>query len=136
MNIPYWIKKRISSSETIECVATGRLTGTSDGKFFNAGHTALVGTSTGFYVLTKGFILNGHTGVINWEELSDEIDFLVKGSIFGSEIFMKINGNRFSLRTSRREAEAFVLYVSSKRSDKHRYAKQEYITSSGDIVKP
>ena len=134
MSIPYWIKKRISPIETIECVATGKFFSVMDSKSENGGFGALVGTSTGFYLLTKGFLFTGHSGVINWEELSDKIDFLVKGSIFGSEIFIKIDENHFSLRTSRGEAEAFVSYIASKRSEKYKSSKQEYITSSSDIV--
>lgn len=134
MNIPYWIKKRISPSETIECIATGRFTGTSDGKSFNAGHTALIGTSTGFYLLTKGIIFNGHSFTINWEDFSDKINYYVKGGLFGAEIIIEKGENYGSLRTTRDEADAFISYISSKRLEKHKTSKQEYITSSTDIV--
>lgn len=75
MNIPYWVKKRISPNETIERIATGNLSSVLNGKIEGGGFAALVGTSNGLYILTKGFLFSGHSGVINWEELSDKVDF-------------------------------------------------------------
>lgn len=134
MNIPYWIKKRISASETIEYIATGRLTGTSHGKSFNAGYTALIGTSTGFYLLTKGILFNGYSFAINWEDFSGKIDFYVKESLFGADIIIEKDESYGSLRTTRDEADAFISYITLKRSEKSKASKQEYVTSSSDIV--
>lgn len=135
MNIPYWVKKRILPSDKIECIATGKFTGTSEGKFYNAGYSALVGTSVGIYFLTKGFLFGGHSFAVNWEDISDKTNFCVKGSFFGADIIIEKDEFQGSLRTTRDEADAFVSYVASKRSEKYKSSKQEYITSSIDIVK-
>jgi hypothetical protein len=134
MNIPYWIKKRISPSDTIECIATGKLTGKSDGKFFNSGLTALVGTSTGIYFLTKGFLFGGHSLVGNWEDISEKVSCYVKGGFLGADIILEKDKFQARLRTTRDEADSFVSYIASKRSEKHKASKQEYITSATDIV--
>jgi len=94
----------------------------------------LIGTSAGFYLLTKGILFNGHSFAINWEDFSDKINFYVKGSFFGAEIIIEKDKNYGSLRTTRDEADAFASYIVSKRSEKHKVSKQEYITSSTDIV--
>jgi len=136
MTIPNWIRKRFSRNDILEYYAEGRLE-VFDKK--NKGYeskrgAAIVGTTNGIYFIAKSFFSSGFAHFNNWEEFLGKAYIHSKIGVFNSKIIIEIKDFVIVLNTTKYEANNFVSYIASIKSQLQDYSRISHFTTSSDIV--
>ena len=116
MYIPNWIQKRVSINEHIESYVEGKLEVFGDDQHGNKSFSAIVGTTSGIYFISRSFISKGFSHFSTWESFINKADVYSENGLFKSKIIFKIKENVITISTTKSKANYFLSYYSNKKT--------------------
>lgn len=102
----------------------------------NASHnnSAIVGTTSGIYFLTKSFISSGFSHFNTWDDFLKKAYVYSEIGLFNSKIIVEIKKIDIVLITTKFETNNFISYISNKKTQSDEGLNITHYTSSSDII--
>jgi hypothetical protein len=134
MQVPRWIRNRISSNERVESYLEGKIETYENEEYCYQDFAAIVGTTSGIYFLSKSFISRGFSHYNAWESFVKKAYVFSEIGLFKSKIIINIKNSQIILTTTKSAANNFMAYFSDKKTQSLDNPNIVHYTTSSDII--